>query len=99
MKHIGVREYLKFLKSVSSYLDQSLVSKAKHIEHGQWELSFEAVLLGLMETAVEDIELDYELVYALAQEANIIDEGVLDLDTWERFQLWLSENSSDNLSA
>ncbi len=91
-KTVGIKEYFKFVENVSTLLDKTLLKDVQDIEYGQWEVPFEAILLFLIELPKEEISLDYELVKALAYEADIIEFGVLDMDTWDKFEKWaLSE--------
>lgn len=87
-KSVGLNEYRVFLDNVSTYLDNDFVGQAKDVELGQWELSFEAVLLELMKEPKCKAKFDTGLVEKLAIEADIIECGVLDMDTWQRFCKW-----------
>nr|WP_319250227.1 hypothetical protein [uncultured Celeribacter sp.] len=92
MKVVGPQEYLEFVESVSDHLDAKLYSDARDIEYGQWEIPFEAVLLALLKEDFALVEFDHALVFNLAKEAKILDEGVLDPDTWKKFRDWSGLN-------
>lgn len=85
---VGMQEFLHFVESVAELLDEKTVQDARDIEFGQWELPFEAILLSLQKLSPGEVKIDFELVERLAQEADIIECGVLDVDTWSRFLIW-----------
>lgn len=86
----GIQEYFVFLESVSAYLDPLLIEKAKYIEYGEWEMAYEAILLGLIEQNRDEISFDIDLAKGLADEADIISQGVMDINTWDKFLAWES---------
>lgn len=83
---IGLKQYLSFVDQLAPHLDQVLISDAKEIDYGQWELPFEALLLAILRQTKHTIVFDFVLAKQLATKADIIDSGVLDIDTWERFE-------------
>lgn len=84
----GLNEYRIFVESVAKHLEADILQQAKDVEYGQWELPFEAVLLELMKCSKHNICFDNDLVNRLAIEADIIECGVLDMDTWQKFCSW-----------
>lgn len=87
-KRSGQVEYFDFLESVSKYLATSFFERAREVELGQWELPFEAVLIELMKLSNDKTHVDLEQARNLAAEADIIDSGVIDVDTWLKFCIW-----------
>jgi hypothetical protein len=88
IKQSGQFEYFDFLDSVSQYLEPSFFDRAREVELGQWELPFEAVLIELTKLPNDRTRIDFEQARKLATEADIIDSGVIDVDTWQSFCIW-----------
>jgi len=88
VKKTGLKDYLLFVDQVEIYLEKKAISDAREIEHGQWELPFEALLLELMKLPYHTVQINFGLVETLANEADLIESSVLDVNTWERFNNW-----------
>lgn len=86
--NLGPEEYLGFLGQVAARLDTDFVLEAEKFEFGQWERPFEAMLLRLMEGPPSNECINMDLVEKLAKQAGVMEEGVLDPDTWPRFAHW-----------
>jgi len=87
-KTFGLKEYLYFYESVKEYLSNDLKISAGNIDYGQWETSFEAIILAIVKLPRDNFVLDIELVEGLAYEADLLEGGVLDVNTWEQFLDW-----------
>lgn len=88
IKQTGLYEYLDFIDSVSQYLPPSFITQARAVELGQWELPFEATLIELIKLPNDRTHVDLDLIRSLAGEADIIDSGVIDVETWQKFCIW-----------
>ncbi len=89
-EQIGLKEYFVFLEGVALFLDERLIDDAREVEYGQWELPYEAVLLALVKLPFNEVQFDLELAKKLAIEADIIECGILSMDTWQQVQRWLN---------
>ena len=87
-KDVGIKEYFGFIENVAPFLDEKLYLDAKEVDYGQWELPFETVLLALMKKSFDEVIIDMDLTRELAHEADIIESGVIDPNTWKRFKKW-----------
>lgn len=87
-KHIGQNEYFSFVESVSQYFTDTFLADVRDVEFGQWEMPFEAMLLELIKRDKQNTVVDFKLIQDLAIESGIVQEGVLDPDTWKIFCEW-----------
>lgn len=85
---VDIHDYFNFVETVAKYLDENLARNARDVEYGEWELPFEAILIALLKLSPYEVDMDYVLVEKLAIEADIIEGGVLDIDTWNQFLSW-----------
>ena len=85
---VGLHEYFSFVDSVANELNSDFLSKVRDINLGQWETSFEALLLKLIDENKPNTQVDFAAAKELAVAAGIIEEGVLDLDVWKKFCSW-----------
>ena len=85
---LGPSEYFAFVEGVEKYLESDFVRQVKDVDFGQWELPFEAILIELMKLRKDQTAINDALVRYLAVEAGIVEAGVLDADTWQKFCHW-----------
>lgn len=85
---VDIHDYFNFVETVAKYLDGNLARNARDVEYGEWEFPFEAILIALLKLPPYEVDMDYVLVEKLAAEADIIEGGVLDIDTWNQFLSW-----------
>lgn len=85
---IGLSEYFYFVDSVAKELDCNFLAEARNIDFGQWETSFEAVLLKLIDQEKRYTTVDFISAKELAIAAGIVEEGVLDPKVWSKFCSW-----------
>ena len=81
----GLSEYFYFVDSVAKELDCNFLAEARNIDFGQWETSFEAVLLKLIDQEKRYTTVDFISAKELAIAAGIVEEGVLDPKVWSKF--------------
>ena len=84
----GIYIYYSFLKSVEQYLPNDIAREAYNIEAGVWEAAFEEILIELIKLPRKDVDVNFSVVEILAKDSDIINEGVLDPDTWYYFLEW-----------
>lgn len=86
----GIDKYHQFLDAVLPLLDPELIAKAQDVEYGQWEMPFETLLHGLtgLERGKVKLNQDFDFIRQLAEDADIVPEGVLDENTWPDFEAW-----------
>ncbi len=94
-KSIGLSEYFVFVDEIAEHLRPDFLRCVEDIEYGEWETSFEAILLELMKLPSQNVSLDLSMVESLAAEAGIVDDGVLDPNTWQKFRVWTARKSKN----
>ncbi len=87
---MSLQRFGKLIESVSEKIDPVTLRRAKTVQHGIWELAFERVLLDLVERNAELDSWEIQLITDLALDAEIVEEGVLDPDSWKIFSNWLN---------
>ena len=86
---MNISDYFKFIDQVEPFIETKLIKDARTIEYGQWEVPFEGLLLELIKLPSSDININFQLVKNLADDAGIIKSSILTLDTWENFENWM----------
>ena len=87
-KHLG-----KWLIKAQTFLDDEDYCEAKHfLDHGEWEMAFEIILVGAIEKDIHLSTSQSEELLLLAEESGIRDNGgIFDYDIFEKMTKWLNK--------
>jgi hypothetical protein len=80
------KSFLRWYRCIDAHFDAAFSREVRDVQFGQWETAFEAVLLRLLEMP-QRVSLDLDFTRWLARGAEIMEQGVLAPDTWQRFAL------------
>ena len=87
-----VKELHRLLRASRSILGASAISGVDHyVEHAEYEMAFEGLVLELMKAGWRPPSSDFAAWKALAVEFDLDRESVFDGDFWSKFTQWCDE--------